>query len=821
MRSYLLVIGALVLVLAALVACSREPASQVNGGRVEVVLVSDVPALAAEAEVTFDADLLGFVGIEPVGDSILSIAQEMRSGLVRLVLVTSSEEPVAGDLVRLSFEARAGDDHDLEVAWIVTDEDLLERPFTQDYRAEPVGAASELRTSSADDVKARALAVLPSSVPSDAVLDASFANYPLGDVDASGTVAGPDAVIITRIVNGVIDEPSDHQLYHADLNSSGTIDTFDVLVVMRKWLDDALEAQLQVAPRVVRPSPDTPALILVGNAGNEPLPTVRVAPSSDYGFSLEEITGADAVGQVYEVRTDWQGTTGVIAFDAGGAGAQAVSLNVRPIAPGEPPDPSRYFSVVVTDMLRNAVTHQSVSAGGLRLDDEVWLDFWGSTDEGGVAVLADFEESWYAEGEYRIHLDARIDWGTAPRVRRVLGTYDELTLPGSVSIDASDARYRDLLVSVADDMPSPSGRRVRIGPDLVAAGGPAWLYWGGSDSVWPSDQLRYRVDPGPYVLSFTYSPWDAETTSYYLRDSVTVLEDTEFVFDATSAPAFTLDVGFDLADEAASTDGWNSYFCAGFVEDGYYYGGRVCPNVASFATRSLRVTPGEYNVDAYFHHSVNNDSWDFAVLRDDNPQDLTPAGGEATWAYGGAPTLSIAGLDDAYQPGAEVLFHGVLVDGFGNLIWDVWHSKYDADAQEWSYPETVYVEVTDPNGVVVLDESGWGYYLYSDVRYELLTDAPEGTYVVEYRVDTGPYADMLIATSTFDVAETGAADLDAGGEHHVDEHDSAQLQDIVQDDIERTETMLRSYVPDPDDPASASIERWQQRVMARTSDGER
>ncbi|MDZ7800731.1 MAG: dockerin type I domain-containing protein [Trueperaceae bacterium] len=100
-------------------------------------------------------------------------------------------------------------------------------------------------------------------------LDASYANYVLGDVDQSGSVSIADASAVLNIATATapFDSPSDVQLYLADLNGNRAITVSDAVLVLQNVVDDDLDADLVVKPDTLELGTNDSGLILVGNAG--------------------------------------------------------------------------------------------------------------------------------------------------------------------------------------------------------------------------------------------------------------------------------------------------------------------------------------------------------------------------------------------------------------------------------------------------------------------------------------------------------------------------------------------------------------------------
>ncbi|MBX3142826.1 MAG: hypothetical protein KF813_03645 [Trueperaceae bacterium] len=133
-------------------------------------------------------------------------------------------------------------------------------------------------------------------------LEAAFADYALGDVDASGQVDVRDALLARRIANGST-TGSTQQRYHADLDGDYEIDSADVALLLEKITDAAAPARLVVKPRslsFIQLDASTPdeAIVLIGNGGNMPLNSVN---RSDPGVSVSETWTIPQQSAVWEL----------------------------------------------------------------------------------------------------------------------------------------------------------------------------------------------------------------------------------------------------------------------------------------------------------------------------------------------------------------------------------------------------------------------------------------------------------------------------------------------------------------------------------------
>jgi hypothetical protein len=310
--------GSLILLLL-LAACS-QPA---QGGEYAIIAITvDQDVVGAEAAIGYDAARLEFVGISSDQRGVLVVADADGEGGVEVALVAVAE-PVRGTLALASFRIREGGGKPRLARLMVVDPELAELELA--VGDEPVLTLRANPAAGYDLEQVAAAAPSAQAVASDATLDAGFADYPLGDLDQNGKVGAKDARLAAMMASGEMSSPSDHQRYHGDLNSNGVVNTLDVVAILRKRAEGKLEPELQVAPRVLDLELGTSSLILVGNAGNLPLPEINV--TAPPGVNVSDITQEGASGRVYRVEAMNTMTSGAIVLDAGLAGKQVVALN--------------------------------------------------------------------------------------------------------------------------------------------------------------------------------------------------------------------------------------------------------------------------------------------------------------------------------------------------------------------------------------------------------------------------------------------------------------------------------------------------------------
>jgi hypothetical protein len=254
-------------------------------------------------EVTFDPSALRYLG----SASPLLTEAHLEAGRIRLVGV--SYRDLSGEVLRVRFQVlKPGAQPEAR---------LLEQEATRASLSwEEEGPSPQGR------LGPQSYTSLPGV--GQAEVDPAFAQKPLGDLNASGSVGLADAVLLADLLTGAA-TPNPYRRYHADLDSSGYADEQDLVRLLRKVVNPNLGPGLEVAPLVLSLNPGESAHVLVGNSGNEPLPAVTLqAPS---GLTVQDETPSGYAGKVYKVTANQSVDQGAIRFVAGTAGSRAVAVN--------------------------------------------------------------------------------------------------------------------------------------------------------------------------------------------------------------------------------------------------------------------------------------------------------------------------------------------------------------------------------------------------------------------------------------------------------------------------------------------------------------
>ena len=199
----------------------------------------------------------------------------LREGVIARAVTTGTVTRVAwvgpawvGDHVQIGFEV---------------DPDLWSSPQVAEVTAyfdssEPVagGAISlEPATHAESHPTWEPLASVSLPESDDGELAPDFADFRLGDVDASGELGIRDALLLDELTRGAASDV--RQRYLADLDGDYSIDADDLALLLEKLTDPGLPARLVVKPRGVpfvrldASNTELPAFVLLGNGGNAEL----------------------------------------------------------------------------------------------------------------------------------------------------------------------------------------------------------------------------------------------------------------------------------------------------------------------------------------------------------------------------------------------------------------------------------------------------------------------------------------------------------------------------------------------------------------------
>lgn len=332
LRSTFPLLASLILLASFVLSCGvpTQPASRFAS----MTLSASQPLSGLEAMIAFDNKALEFAGVVGAQEGTLPMATEVAPGSLRIGAIAMA--PVEGDLVMVVFRIRTSRGTATVEEMFAVDEADRRTPLpAEDIALEyglsenpAKGASLPISTTEGDPSTDSKLGVQQTIDACAIDLQATFANFTFGDVNASGesyTGIG-DAISALNIGLGAVSNPSDFELYHADLNGDCVVNVTDALMILTKWVNPVLAASLQVAPSAMTITNGGAAIALVGNAGRRPLaaPTLSLPP----GITATDISASSSVGIVYRLEATASAVDGQVRFDSGSAGTDSITLSV-------------------------------------------------------------------------------------------------------------------------------------------------------------------------------------------------------------------------------------------------------------------------------------------------------------------------------------------------------------------------------------------------------------------------------------------------------------------------------------------------------------
>ena len=184
-------------------------------------------------------------------------------------------------------------------------------------------------------------------------LEASFADFSLGDLDRNGFNLLDVVNLLKIVVSG--EPPADaFTTYHADVTCDGILDLLDVLFVLRKLVN------VPQAPPLCPPNPRVisgePQVVLLGNTSiTNKLAAGVIDFTVPAGMTLRRLSDGDAFGVALELTAT---ESGVAELNIGG---ETLRMDV---SVSDNPDPA---PVSITLRLVGAETQENVPVAGLPL----------------------------------------------------------------------------------------------------------------------------------------------------------------------------------------------------------------------------------------------------------------------------------------------------------------------------------------------------------------------------------------------------------------------------------------------------------------------
>ncbi|MFA4837134.1 MAG: carboxypeptidase-like regulatory domain-containing protein, partial [Dehalococcoidia bacterium] len=190
-----------------------------------------------------------------------------------------------------------------------------------------------------------------------------------------------------------------------------------------------------------------------------------------------------------------------------------------------------------------------------------------------------------------------------------------------------------------------------------------------------------------------------------------------------------------------------------------------------------------YNViGELFKNDTDGNQWGYWLGRMTDSPIAVPENGSVSIAAGGNFAISTTPDKSGYSAGEQVVLSNRFADSLGNQLNEIYVQQIASSGQEQNpvlsdktlpgisccgsvqdqqsplaagavYPRIV---VTDPNGLIIVDESSWNIWCqWNGYSFTLPANAIGGTYSVALTLDTGPHQGTITAGATFQVGDHG------------------------------------------------------------------
>jgi len=322
----------LVLVLAVVLAACGDPILPPPVGNSYQRLLGTTAVWGVQVEVSYDPADFEFAGISGAQSGVLARAYDDGNGNLTVGLVATGSG-MSGELLRLSWHGPEGADvpqltvsFAYDAARTVVNQVLSLGDLTPTDSS--VGQTSLAITLSPDEIAALPVAGVEDAPISQLALEATFADYLLGDVNKSGATDVLDALLILDVVTGATANPDDYTVYHADVSGDDAHSMVDVEMLLAKAVDPTTPAHLVVKPsRLTYLDLQVDKPVLVGNGGSQPLSglafTGRNFSGSSFGGSATQPHPGHSA--VYTVTANPNDANGALIV---AAGAQEATVDV-------------------------------------------------------------------------------------------------------------------------------------------------------------------------------------------------------------------------------------------------------------------------------------------------------------------------------------------------------------------------------------------------------------------------------------------------------------------------------------------------------------
>ena len=262
-----------------LVACGFEPVPPPAETQ-RLDLVAQAPIAGAQAEFALPPGVT-VVAVEPLRPHLL-VRWSVRDDRLRVAWI--SDTAMAGVQLRFTLQ-RQGDQ---KGALDIVSANAFESSSGEDLG----GAVLVWRTTPSSTVLDAPLVPVAfdhASAPH-ATLLPSFAEHPLGDINADGELDVRDGLALLDLLRTGWSW-TDYTIYHSDLVGDGFTDVTDLTLLLDRLVDPQLPARLHVKPRQlsfvqIDPATDRDAVVLVANQGVQPFVGLTWTPPAGVSASV-------------------------------------------------------------------------------------------------------------------------------------------------------------------------------------------------------------------------------------------------------------------------------------------------------------------------------------------------------------------------------------------------------------------------------------------------------------------------------------------------------------------------------------------------------
>ncbi len=254
-----------------------EPPSSTNEF---AVLPIEVSESVIEGELTLNIQDLELLGVKTKQGQILPVAGTLEDGNVKMGFVAI--KPVQSDVAELVFSVMGNNPQTNVISFKGTLASKERQDITANLKSLQFVSNDPLRDYNLQALMEQSLASTANlgtqqNDSRNITLKAEFANYPLGDINQNKQIDFEDALTALLFNYGINkDNPTEYQLYHADIDCSGKIDLEDIIDLLLR-LYKLRTPYLQVCPKRIDIKEGESTVVLIGGVSLGSV-TIGLAP---------------------------------------------------------------------------------------------------------------------------------------------------------------------------------------------------------------------------------------------------------------------------------------------------------------------------------------------------------------------------------------------------------------------------------------------------------------------------------------------------------------------------------------------------------------